>query len=145
MNLLAVASHSSALTFRLVLVFACSVISYSPVTRTSLWISSRKHFLELTGKKKEIENTDSIRTGKSSSAAIRAMATKRPTNQPLPAHQLNRVPAHTIGFTEHSSATTDREEELHTASNTQVRQNRMRMVHVMYLHRFMNILIVTCT
>lgn len=55
-------------------------MSYSPVTSTSLWISSRKHFLVLTGKKKEIDNTDSIRTGKSSSAATRAMATiNRPT------------------------------------------------------------------
>lgn len=84
------ASRGSELTFRLVLVFACSLISYSPVTRTSLWISSRKHFLELTGKKNEMENTDSIRTGNSSSTVSRAIATlNRSANQPLPANQLN--------------------------------------------------------
>lgn len=56
-----------------------------------MWISSRKHFLELTGKKKEMEKTDSKRTGNSSSAASRAMATNsnQPTNQPVPADQLN--------------------------------------------------------
>lgn len=55
---LTLAIRNSMLTFRLVLVFACSLISYSPVTRTSLWISSRKHFLVFTGKKKEMENAD---------------------------------------------------------------------------------------
>lgn len=55
---LTLAIHNSMLTFRLVLVFACSLISYSPVTRTSLWISSRKHFLVFTGKKNEMENAD---------------------------------------------------------------------------------------
>lgn len=79
--LVALLAAVCVLTFRFVFVFACSLISYSPVTRTSLWISSRKHFLELTGKKKEMENTDSKRTGNSSSAS-RAMANCQPTDQP---------------------------------------------------------------
>lgn len=79
---LTLASRKSMLTFRLVLVFACSAISYSPVTRTSLWISSRRHFREFTGKKKEIENTASKRTGNSSSAVSRAMATFDQGDQP---------------------------------------------------------------
>lgn len=85
---LTLASRKSVLTFRLVLVFACSAISYSPVTRTSLWISSRRHFREFTGKKKEIENTASKRTGNSSSAVSRAMATfDQATNQNVPGSQ----------------------------------------------------------
>lgn len=80
----ALAGSFGALTFRLVLVLACSLISYSPVTRTSLWISSRRHFLELTGRKKEMVDASSTRSGKSRSAVNRAMAERfceRPTSR----------------------------------------------------------------